>query len=303
VISIPTLQPLGVPSAYGSSRPHNVLMVLLGDYWSDRAVPVPSSMIVGLLAEFGFSEGSSRQTVRRLTERGHLVRTKDGRQTAYLLAPSRSADSERRRQIMTFARDFEDWDRQWTVVSFSVPEKDRDSRRQLRVALGKLGMRPLNDGVWVSPHDATAQAGRLLDDLGIDAAYILRASILERPGTTDSLASAFDLASLAERYTDFVAEYAPALENISAGMVYPAEALTYRTRLMADWLAFRFVDPVLPSELLPPGWPAHEARRIFSAVYDGLGATAEVRFRQVAQIAAPNFDLPVAHLRAADFGM
>lgn len=303
MIPIPTLQPLGAPSAYGSSRPHNVLMVLLGDYWSDRSIPVPSAIIVGLLAEFGFSEGSSRQTVRRLTERGHLVRTKDGRQTAYLLAPSRSAAGERRRQIMAFARDFDDWDRLWTVVSFSVPEKDRDARRQLRVGLGKLGMRPLNDGVWVSPHDTTSQAERLLDELGIDAAYILRASIHERAGTSDSLASAFDLASLAERYTDFAAEYAPALGDIEAGMVYPAEALTSRTRLMADWLAFRFVDPVLPSELLPADWPAHEARRVFSAAYDGLGATAEVRFRQVAQAAAPNFDLPVAHLRAADFGM
>lgn len=73
-------------------------------------------------------------------------------------------------------------------------------------------------------------------------------------------------------------------------------------RRTADWLAFRFIDPSLPTALLPADWPLDRARAAFIAAYDGLGLTAEIRFHQIAaELGSP--DLPIGALRAADFGL
>lgn len=291
---------VGVPSAYDSNYPHNILTVLLGDFWSDRSVPVPSALIVRLLAEFGFSEGSARQTVRRLTERGHLERVKSGRQTSYLPAPSRTADAERHASIMAFARGRQEWDRKWTIVSFTVPEQVRDSRRQLRLGLRKLGFRALNDALWMTPRDAVEPAQRLLDNLSIDAAYVIHGELMERAGTRDALSSTFDLEDLRLRYAEFIDRYEARMGDIEGARMSPADALVHRTRLMADWLAFRFVDPVLPDVLLPDDWPLARARTVFASSYDGLASTALLRFRQLADELG-NHDLPINALHSSDF--
>ena len=54
-----------------------------------------------------------------------------------------------------------------------------------------------------------------------------------------------------------------------------------RTRVMDVWRQFPNVDPELPEDVLPSGWPRRNAQAIFARVYDALGPLAEMRFQQI----------------------
>jgi DNA-binding transcriptional regulator PaaX len=66
---------------------------------------------------------------------------------------------EGRRRLNTLeARDFnlkkpKHWDRKWRVIIFDIGEKQRRTRDQLRITLGKIGFVKLQKSVWVYPYD------------------------------------------------------------------------------------------------------------------------------------------------------
>ena len=56
---------------------------------------------------------------------------------------------------------------------------------------------------------------------------------------------------------------------------------------MDRWRAFPALDPELPDELLPDGWPRSAARELFVDTYDLLGPLAAHRVRQIIARYAP----------------
>jgi phenylacetic acid degradation operon negative regulatory protein len=68
---------------------------------------------------------------------------------------------------------------------------------------------------------------------------------------------------------------------VQTGQVGAAEALVARTRVMDVWRQFPNLDPELPEDALPGGWPRRRAQAIFADAYDALGPLAEVRFQQI----------------------
>lgn len=271
-----------LPRSTTGREPQYLLVTLLGDYWFGRQEKIPSSALVSLLAEFDVTESSARQAMRRLTNRGLLVQDKVGRTTYYGI-PERMTESTvaRRRRVLRFGTEFTDWDGNWTVVSFSIPEKDRDVRRLLRNGLRDLKFGLLNDAIWVSPHHRSDQATALLDELDVADASVMRAKILARPGREQSYVDVFDLRQLELDYQAFIDRYEPMIDKVVAGQIAPSDALVLRTEVMSEWLQFRQVDPSLPAELLPADWPRSQAREVAYRIYDELGTTAEGRFRQI----------------------
>ncbi|MEV1204509.1 PaaX family transcriptional regulator C-terminal domain-containing protein, partial [Microbispora rosea] len=55
------------------------------------------------------------------------------------------------------------------------------------------------------------------------------------------------------------------------------------------------LDPDLPAELLPAGWPRDEARRLCVQIYDSLGEPAERRFREILAEFDPELAALAAH--------
>jgi phenylacetic acid degradation operon negative regulatory protein len=271
-----------LPRSTTGREPQYLLVTLLGDYWFGRQEKIPSSALVDLLAEFDVTESSARQAMRRLTNRGLLAQTKSGRTTYYGIPEwMLESTAARRRRVLRFGLEFTDWDHRWTVVSFSIPEKDRDVRRLLRNGLRDLKFGLLNDAIWVSPHHRVDQATALLDELEVKDGSVMRAEILPRPGRELSFIDVFDLHELEDGYRDFIARHEPMIADVAAGRVAPSEALVLRTEVMSEWLQFRQIDPSLPFELLPSDWPRARAREVAYLIYDELGTTAEGRFRQI----------------------
>ena len=152
-----------LPRLTSATSPQHLLVTLLGDYWQGRPEHLPSAALVRLVGEFGVSGANARAALSRLARRGVLDVTRSGRSTLYGLTPAARetvAGSEQR--ITGFGGQVRPWDGKWTVAAFSLPEERRDTRHLLRSRLRWLGLAPLFDGLWVSPHAEPAEVLRVL---------------------------------------------------------------------------------------------------------------------------------------------
>lgn len=281
-----------LPRPHGGGGPQHLLITLLGDYWFARDELLPSAAIVDLLGEFGGNENASRQAVRRLTQRGLLAQEKIGRSTFYGI-PADIVSKQRLRltRAMTFGQNYSDWDGRWTLVTFSVPEPQREVRRYLRNGLKALGFGDLQDGVWISPRDHRAEATNLLDELGVADGHVMRTTWELRSGDLEAIHRAFKLDELRTQYDEFIAEYSDYLAAVESGLEN-REALIRRTKLSSDWLSFRIIDPELPMSLLPEDWPRPTARAVFLSVYDRLGPLAASHVRKILE----KYDEPLSKI-------
>ncbi|HET6953813.1 MAG TPA: PaaX family transcriptional regulator C-terminal domain-containing protein [Acidimicrobiales bacterium] len=290
------LADVNLPRVQTGANPQHLIVTLFGDYWFGRRDHLPSSALVALAGEFGITVTSARAALSRLARRGLLDSSRVGRRTYYGLTP-RAADvlGDGLHRVMTFGLDHRPWDGSWVVVIFSVPEDQRDVRHVLRTRLRWLGFAPLYDGVWVSPRAHEGEAAALLTDLGVGTSTVFASRAVHGQGGGDPL-NAWDLDDLRAGYDDFVARFGPLLDRVRSGNVGAAEALVARTQVMDEWRQFPGLDPELPEDALPRGWPRRRAQAIFARVYDALGPLAEVRFQQILGEHAPGLARHGRHL-------
>jgi phenylacetic acid degradation operon negative regulatory protein len=287
---------VNLPRTQTGANPQHLIVTLLGDYWWGRREHLPSAGLVALANEFAITSTSARAALSRLARRGLLDSSRSGRRTFYGLTPrAERVLDEGLGRIMSFGLEDRPWDGSWVVVIFSVPEDQRDLRHVLRTRLRWLGFGPLYDGVWVSPRADSDETAGLLVDLGVSNATVLVSRVVQAWEGGDPL-RAWDLDALRGTYDDFVGEFRPLLDRVRRGEVGGAEALVARTRVMDVWRQFPNLDPELPEDALPGGWPRRKAQRIFASVYDALGPIAEVRFRQVLGEHAPDLAARARHL-------
>ncbi|WP_017935477.1 PaaX family transcriptional regulator [Nocardioides sp. Iso805N] len=279
----PGVDPVGSPDLprlrAGASSQH-LLTTLLGDYWSPRDDLLPSAALVALLGEFDVGPTAARAALNRLARRGVLVSTRLGRNSFYGFAPGASdmllAGAHR---FVSFGMGTQGWDGRWTIALFSLNESGRDQRYSLHSRLRWLGFAPLYDGTWVSPRSVADEVLERFQELGVGDVTVFRAD--EMPDSSRRPISAWDLDETARTYTDFVATYRPLRDAVRRGSVGANQALLDRTRIMDTWRSFPGIDPDLPANLLPAGWPRRRAHEIFVEVYDALGPLAALRVRQI----------------------
>ena len=277
-----TAAPRGLPAdGPQPASAGQLLVTVLGDYWYGTTEHIASAALVAVMAEFGVSEDAVRAALSRLCREGRLERVRDGRRTAYRLSPrARSSAEERGRRLMRYGAEPVAWDGQWTCVAFSVPEADRHLRSSFRNRLRSLGMGPLYDGLWISPHPILDAVDTALDELGIRTATVLRATEIPRTEGTAAI-EAWDVPALRAGVDAFTTTLAALGGQVAAGALGAAEALVLRTDLMARWRMLARTDPQLPDALLPDDWPLAGARARFVEVYDALGPLSELRVRQL----------------------
>jgi phenylacetic acid degradation operon negative regulatory protein len=275
-----------LPRRQQGSQPQHLLLTILGDFWYARRECLPTRALVSLLGEFGVSHQGSRTAISRLVHRGLLEFNRTRGTGGYQLTSY--ADWVLRdglRRISQFGSSSKDWDGEWTLVTFSIPESQRHLRHMLRTRLRWLGFAPLYNGSWVSPWDRAGEVAQLLSELDIFSVSIFHARL--STSSPDSPVSAWDLDALARAFDEFIEEFAPLLERVRAGEIGSAEALRQRTFVMDAWRRFPGIDPDLPVKLLPDNFPRDRAHAVFSEIYRALGPMAESRVRHLLAQCAP----------------
>lgn len=221
----------------------------------------------------GLTLDQVRSCLRRLGAEGLFDRDGEGRDV--VLTPREAGlaalEATRARTRLAYAQDVAGaaWDGRWRMVAFAVPEGKRAARDALRDRLVGLGGAPVQNGLYVSSHDWTAEVASYAAELDV-VEHLTQAttSDLVVGGLTDPRAIArrlWALDELAERYQRFVDTYTGVPDVLDA-MRRRRERLTE-----ADFLPGALVigvrfnecfddDPLLPPELLPRPWPGRAAR-------------------------------------------
>ena len=164
-----------------------------------------------------------------------------------------------------------------------IPEDRRLERARLGRRLRFLGFGSVQDSVWVSPHDHSAEVVDLLERArrGRARHRVPVAASAPAPGGLPALvARAWDLSGLEERYDAFCSEFEPYLAP-DAPSLSDGEAFLVRTRLTHLFRAFAQLDPELPEELAPLSAPRSRAAEIFEALYTELAAASQRHFDAV----------------------
>jgi phenylacetic acid degradation operon negative regulatory protein len=272
-----------LPRRQAGNSPQGMAMTLIADYTARTRAWLPSASIVALLGEAGVSTAGARTAISRLARRGILENRKEGRFSSYRLTEAAAGELlSGGAWIAGFGAGADAWDGCWTLVAFSLPQEENGHRRALREQLRWLGFALLFDGLWISPDilNPTVQEGLRAFDVGAMSIFRARHVDLASTSNRDPL-DAWDVAAIARQYETFIERWKPLLHRIRAKRITGAAAVRTRTEVMDTYRRFPFLDPQLPIQLMPAGWPRARAREVFVAVYDGLAEAAQEHVRDV----------------------
>jgi phenylacetic acid degradation operon negative regulatory protein len=263
-------------------RPQSMMFTLFGDYIMHRGAEIWVGSLIRIAAQFGLSEQAVRSALSRMSQKGWLKVRRVGNRPYYgPTARTRRLLEEGERRI--FRRGADPWDRQWRILVYSIPERKREIRTELRKQLAWLGYGPLSSGSWICPHEVSADLGDLFDRLGI-ASFIETFTAAHTGHSTaqDLAARCWDLAGINRRYEQFLMKWEPMFEAFQQRDSVPdSECFVQRFMLIHEYRKFFFIDPELPTELLPYRWHGRRARELFHAFHGRLAEPANRFFDSV----------------------
>lgn len=261
-------------------KPRSWLFDLFGDYVEHRDRELWTGNIIALGAEFGLTERAIRSALLRLQRDGWIRVRRAGSRSFYgLTNAGRQLIDTGRERIMRGPE--HDWDSRWVVLTYTIPESQRELRDRLRTELGWLGFGGLGSGLFVSPHDRRDELVDLARRHGLDQQMIVFRANHVWPGDNRLLAArCWDLQGLNARYVEFLRAFEP-FRNV--GQLSDRECLVVRFRLIGAYRRFPFLDPGLPRELLPEDWHGFEAAALFRELHERLAPGANRYFDGMTQ--------------------
>lgn len=264
-----------VAAGRAARRPEQLLLAFLGEFVLDAdVVRVPSAVLIGLLAELGVGDAATRATLARMSRRDLLAKVRTGREVAYGLAPAGESVLREARGRVLAAEPFAPVGTGWTLVTFSVPESQRDARHRVRATLTWSGFGLLRDGLWIAPGEVdVASALRPLDGSLADVELsAFRAYEIEGFSATRAVRSAWRLDEIRAHHLEFLDTWA----DVEAS----AHPLRDMTALGADWLALLRAAPRLPAEHLSDDWPSNRSAATFRRLREVFVAAARTDLRE-----------------------
>lgn len=238
----------------------SLLRTIIGLYLRDLGGNISAATLVALAADLGVDAPRARTGIARLKQKGLLLTHPDARGT-YRLNPQAAPMLERGDRRIFHPRTMAPHE-PWCLVSFSVPETQRNVRHQLRRRLQFIGAGTVGPGLWICPGHLTNEVDVILRDLGVRTAATLFRT--EEPLTGVPLADAvtqwWDLDALRAEHERFLA----AARHLDTPTPTAASAFAHYVHLIDAWRPLPYTDPGLPTHLLPSDWPAADSIALFT---------------------------------------
>lgn len=240
---------------------------LIITFYGDAILPRGGSVWLGTLLQFlemlGTDGGVVRTAMSRLAADGWLDRDKAGRKSFYRLAKDGRERFEAAVEHV-YNPHVAEWAGRFELLLIG----NGADREASRTALGESGFGSPMPGVWVAPSVAP---------LPSIAAGAIRLEVAADDATGRRLVEAsWSLEQTAASYREFIKTFAP-LEGWIGGAdtISPADAVLARILLIHHYRRVILRDPLLPAVLLPPAWPALEARELCARLYQILMPASE----------------------------
>jgi phenylacetic acid degradation operon negative regulatory protein len=255
------------------------LLTVLGEFVLPAEQAAWTSTIVTTLGGLGLEEKASRQALARTATDGLIRAERLGRRARWhLTEPGRHLLSDGAERIYSFAGQTRDWDGRWLILGVAVPESQRELRHRLKTRMSWAGFGSLATNLWVSPNvDREAEAKQLLEELGLAATTLSFTGPFAGIGSEKNVVEqAWNLRDIAERYQDFLTEFADLRPEPGR------RTMLAQIRLVHEWRRFPFLDPQLPAELLPPDWIGARAAAVFQGRHTAWHEVAQEHWRRLA---------------------
>ncbi|WP_374701466.1 PaaX family transcriptional regulator [Streptomyces maremycinicus] len=251
-------------------RPQSLMLAFFGNHVLEEGdLCVYSGSIIDVLGRVGVGEQAVRSTLTRMVSRGLLRRQREGRKMYFgLTEQATRVLRDGRTRIWREGAVNDEWDGDWTLLAFSLPESRQRERHDLRSRLAWSGFGALYSGLWIAP--GRVDVASVVAELGLTAhVKIFHASADEATDIGLMVRDTWDLESVAARYVSFDKRWTAHLDA-DAG----EDPIGTRLRLVSEWLWTIRTDPRLPARHLPPDWPAGPAQETFRRVADRTEAPA-----------------------------
>lgn len=214
---------------------------------------LPTVRLVRTAELFGISEGTARTALSRMASAGEAEGVDGGYRLVGRLAARQDRQTASRRAATL------PWDGSWELAVVDADgRRAAADRAALRDALAALRLAELREGVWARPDNldpSRSPAARAVAD-----EWCLRWRGA-RPDPVPEVADRFELPAWRSGADDLRLEMAALLPRLEAG---DTGALAPGFVVSAAVLRHLQHDPLLPADLLPPGWPGDA----FRAEYD-----------------------------------
>ena len=255
-----------------SHKAHRTIFEIYFDYVQHYGGSIHIASLLQLTSELGLPVTTVRSALCRMTAQGWFERTVENNRSYYALTRmGRERLEEARPRI--FAHHSSRWDGQWTILTYSLPERLRHHRDRLRHELNWLGFGPLNSATWISPKAVVEVTLRHLAIRKLDPhVQIFRGHQVSGLVNAALVRRCWNLDAVQAQYRHFINAWEPRWLDYAAKFRRgqpPAENVCFATRihLLHQFGEFLHNDPELPSELLPEGWLGDEAWHIFRDCY------------------------------------
>jgi phenylacetic acid degradation operon negative regulatory protein len=242
----------------GAPAARSMLLTVLGEYVLPAGGSAWQETLVAALEALDYKQQAGRQALARSAAAGWLRAERHGRRARMHLAePTAAMLRSGAERIYGFGAPWE-WDGRWLLVVLRVPEERREVRHRVRTRLAWAGFGSLGGGVWITPHVSHEAELRDAASNGSVAALLsfqAELGALGDPGGV--IAEAWDLETIGDHYRQFIADFG------RARPVGPEASFRAQTAMVHAWRKFPFIDPDLPEQLLPKGWPLRRAHALF----------------------------------------
>jgi phenylacetic acid degradation operon negative regulatory protein len=250
---------------------HRYILTIFGLYGRPAGKAIPVAAVVRLLAELGADPSSVRSSISRLKKKGVLVSQKTGRGSGYALfdglEPHMQAGDAR-----IFSRHSASIGDAWLLVSFSVPESERQKRHKIRTGLARMGFGTVTAGLYIGPVRLQTDVVEYIREHRLwDYVELF---ICEPSGHGDiqtKVGQWWNLEALASEYQAFVDAYRLEADqwqpHVRDGTGTAREAFKLYIPMVTQWRRLPFLDPGLPPELLPANWIGITARKVFNDLH------------------------------------
>lgn len=228
--------------------------------------------LIALLEDLGVPAALGRTAIARVKQKNLLVSERSSRGVGYRLNEDAVGMLQAGDRRIFAPRRMEAGD-PWCLLSFSIPEERRALRHQLRRRLRWIGCGTVSPALWICPGFLTDEVEEILEDLSLreHATVFLTTDARGAGSLRDSVASWWDLPSIAALHDEFIAE---ASVLLSAAPADGADAFRRYVRGIDSWRPIPYLDPGLSVELLPADWSGDRSEKLFAQLGDRLAEPA-----------------------------
>lgn len=255
--------------------PRSLIVTAYGLYAREAGAWLSVAAVIRLMAACGVDAPAVRSAIFRLKRRNLLKAQKVEGAAGYAL-PSDAIQILREGDRRIFERRRATMSDGWILAVFSVPEAEREKRHQIRSRLSWLGFGTVAAGLWIAPAHLLGESRAVVTRTGLDAYVTLfEARYVGFAELKTMVPLWWDLPRLDSLYGDFLARYEPLLAAYPTGVeTDPERTFADYMTVLNDWRRLPYLDPGLPTDLLPPTWHGIAAAETFEALHERLSGPA-----------------------------